>query len=235
MRSSFFVWVLRENSKLLGIEWICHNGQIRSFAFFDWNYNPYVISPFFCRILSQKKVKYMPEKAQIAAQLPQFRMENRKFQSELAAESHVCEKTIRSLEKARANPRLKTLKRIVSNFGMSVSAFLRLDLSPSLVAKLSPNYEEDNLENVTDEIFTLSCWLKVFLSFSGETQQNFSDHSDVCLDTISRLIRRLPSCNPTLSTLQNFAAYMSITVSELLDTTLSEYDMRKLLKERIHL
>ena len=40
----------------------------------------------------------MPEKDQIAAQLPQFRMKNMKFQSELAAESHVCEKTIRSLE-----------------------------------------------------------------------------------------------------------------------------------------
>lgn len=34
----------------------------------------------------------MPEKDQIAAQLPQFRMKNMKFQSELAAESHVCEK-----------------------------------------------------------------------------------------------------------------------------------------------
>ena len=152
----------------------------------------------------------MPEKDQIAAQLPQFRMKNMKFQSELAAESHVCEKTIRSLEKANANPRLKTLKRIVSNFGMSVSAFLRLDPSPSLVVELSPNYEEDDFANITDELFTLSCWL-----------------------TVNRLIRHLPSCNPRLSTLQNFAAYMSITVSELLDTTLSEYDMKKLLKERI--
>lgn len=116
----------------------------------------------------------MPEKDQIAAQLPQFRMKNMKFQSELAAESHVCEKTIRSLEKANANPRLKTLKRIVSNFGMSVSAFLRLDPSPSLVVELSPNYEEDDFANITDELFTLSCWLKVFLSFSGETQQDFS-------------------------------------------------------------
>ena len=177
----------------------------------------------------------MPEKAQIAAQLPQFRMENMKLQSELAAESHVCEKTIRSLEKARANPRLKTLKRIASNFGMSVSVFLRLDPFPSLVVELSPNYGEDDLENVTDEIFTLSRWLKVFLSFSEETQQNFSDHSGVCLDTVNRLIRHLPSCNPTLSTLQNFADYMSITVSELLDTTLSKYDIRKLLEERIRL
>lgn len=175
----------------------------------------------------------MPEKDQIAAQLPQFRMKNMKFQSELAAESHVCEKTIRSLEKANANPRLKTLKRIVSNFGMSVSALLRLDPSPSLVVELSPNYEEDDFANITDELFTLSCWLKVFLSFSGETQQDFSHYSGVCLDTVNRLIRHLPSCNPRLSTLQNFAAYMSITVSELLDTTLSEYDMKKLLEERI--
>lgn len=33
MRSSFFVSALSENSKLLSIERICHNGQIRSFAF----------------------------------------------------------------------------------------------------------------------------------------------------------------------------------------------------------
>ena len=52
-------------------------------------------------------------------------------------------------------------------------------------------------------------------------------------DTVNRIKRHLPSCNPTLSTLQNFAAYMSITVSELLDTTLSEDDMRKMLEERI--
>lgn len=177
----------------------------------------------------------MPETARIAAQLPQFRMENMKFQSEIAAESHVCEKTIRNLENAKANPCLKTLKRIASNFSMSVSAFLRLDPSPSLVAELSLNYEEDDLENVTSEIFTLSRWLIVFLSFSKETQQDFSDHSGVCLDTVNRIKRHLPACNPTLSTLQNFAAYMAITVSELLDTTLSEDDMRVLLEERTRL
>lgn len=177
----------------------------------------------------------MPERDQIAAQLPKIRTENEKFQSEFAAESHVCEKTIRNLEKARANPRLKTLNHIAVNLCMSVSAFLKLDLSPALVAELSANYKESNPGNVIPEIFILSTWLKVFLSFSGETQQKFSDHSGVCLDTVNRIIRHLPSCNPTLSTLQNFAAYMSITVSELLDTKLNEDDMRKLLEERIHL
>lgn len=177
----------------------------------------------------------MPETTLLATRLPQFRMENMKFQSEIAAESHVCEKTIRNLEKDKANPRLKTLKRIASNFSMSVSELLRLAPSPSLMDELSLNYEEDDLENVTSEIFTLSRWLIVFLSFSGETQQDFSDHSGVGLDTVNRMKRRLPSCNPRLSTLQNFAAYMSITVSELLDTTLSEDDMRKMLEERIRL
>lgn len=33
MRSSFFVWALSENSKLLSKERICRNWQIRSFAF----------------------------------------------------------------------------------------------------------------------------------------------------------------------------------------------------------
>lgn len=177
----------------------------------------------------------MPELALIAAQLPLIRMANEKIQSELAAESHVCEKTIRNLEKARANPRLKTLICIAADLGMSVSAFLMLDPPPSLVADLSAKYGGDNSENVIPEILTLSRWLAVFLSFSGETQQEFSDHSGICLDTVNRIIRHLPSCNPTLSTLQNFAAYMAITVSELLDTTLSEANMRTLLEERIHL
>lgn len=177
----------------------------------------------------------MPEMTLLKKRLPYIRMANAKFQSEIAAESHVCEKTIRDLEKAKANPRLKTLKRIASNFSMSVSDLLRLDPSPSLMDELSLNYEEDDLENVTSEIFTLSRWLIVFLSFSGETQQDFSDHSGVGLDTVNRIKRHLPSCDPRLSTLQNFAAYMSITVSELLDTTLSEDDMRKMLEERIRL
>lgn len=177
----------------------------------------------------------MPEMTLLKKRLPYIRMANAKFQSEIAAESHVCEKTIRNLEKAKANPRLKTLKRIASNFSMSVSDLLRLDPSPSLMDELSLNYEEDDLENVTSEIFTLSRWLIVFLSFSGETQQDFSDHSGVGLDTVNRIKRHLPSCDPRLSTLQNFAAYMSITVSELLDTTLSEDDMRKMLEERIRL
>lgn len=177
----------------------------------------------------------MPEMTLLKKRLPYIRMANAKFQSEIAAESHVCEKTIRNLEKAKANPRLKTLKRIASNFSMSVSDLLRLDPSPSLMDESSLNYEEDDLENVTSEIFTLSRWLIVFLSSSGETQQDFSDHSGVGLDTVNRIKRHLPSCDPRLSTLQNFAAYMSITVSELLDTTLSEDDMRKMLEERIRL
>lgn len=97
----------------------------------------------------------MPELALIAAQLPLIRMANEKIQSELAAESHVCEKTIRNLEKARANPRLKTLICIAADLGMSVSAFLMLDPPPFLVADLSAKYGGDNSENVIPEILTL--------------------------------------------------------------------------------
>ena len=175
----------------------------------------------------------MPETDLLAVLLPYIRMANAKFQSELAAESHVCEKTIRNLEKARANPTLKTLSSIAANFCMSPSAFVRLDLSPSIVAELSLKYAKGNSVSIMPEILTISRWINVFLSFTGETQQNFSDHTGVCLDTVNRIIRHLPSCNPRLSTLQNFAAYMSITVSELLDTSLSEDDMRKILEERI--
>lgn len=175
----------------------------------------------------------MPEITLLEKRLPYIRMANAKLQSEIAAESHVCEKTIRNLENANANPTLKTFNCIAASFHMSVSAFLKLDLSPALMTDLSPKYEGGSPEILIPEILTLSRWLIVFLSFSGETQQDFSDHTGVGLDTVNRIKRHLPSCNPTLSTLQNFAAYMSITVSELLDTTLSEDDMRKMLEESI--
>lgn len=177
----------------------------------------------------------MPEMALIATQLPIFRVITEKPQSELATDSDLCEKTIRALEKSSTNPCLRTLNCIAANFHMSVSAFLRLDLSPALMADLSQKYKGGDPKSVIPEILTLSRWLTVFLSFSGETQQDFSDHSGVGLDTVNRIKRHLPSCNPRLSTLQNFAAYMSITVSELLDTTLTEDDMRKMLEERIRL
>lgn len=85
----------------------------------------------------------MPEKDQIAAQLPQFRMKNMKFQSELAAESHVCEKTIRSLEKANANPRLKTLKSYTVSLPIwplfcSFETWHPADSATFLVSSLSP-------------------------------------------------------------------------------------------------
>ena len=175
----------------------------------------------------------MPETALLAVLLPFIRMGNAKVQAELAAESHVCEKTIRNLENARANPTLKTLNSIAANFCMSASALLRLDPFPSIVAELSLKYAKDNPASILPEILTISCWINVFLSFSGETQQDFSDHAGICLDTVNRIIRHLPSCNPRLSTLQNLAAYMSITVSELLDTALSEDDMKIILEERI--
>ena len=84
----------------------------------------------------------MPEIDLLEKRLPYIRMVNAKFQSEIAAESHVCEKTIRNLEKAKANPTLKTLNCIASNFHMSVSAFLKLGLScpvsyPSAVPQIN--------------------------------------------------------------------------------------------------
>ena len=91
----------------------------------------------------------MPETVKISEELPHIRMINDQFQSELAAESHVCEKTIRNLEKARANPRLKNLNCIAAHFCVSVSAFLKLDPSSSPAAERSPNYEGSDPENVT--------------------------------------------------------------------------------------
>lgn len=173
----------------------------------------------------------MPESALIEIQVLQKRLKEGKRQTEFAKELSVCEKTVQKLERSNANPRLKTLKRIAANMRKSISAFL--NLYPLHEPDLYADYVESDLQDISAEIAALSLWLRVFLHFSGETQQDFSDHSDVCLDTVNRLIRKLPSCNPTLSTLQNFAAYMAITVSELLDTTLNETDMEKLLEERL--
>ena len=84
----------------------------------------------------------MPEIDLLEKRLPYIRMVNAKFQSEIAAESHVCEKTIRNLEKAKANPTLKTLNCIASNFHMSVSAFLKLGLSSALMTACPQNMKE---------------------------------------------------------------------------------------------
>lgn len=97
----------------------------------------------------------MPEIDLLEKRLPYIRMVNAKFQSEIAAESHVCEKTIRNLEKAKANPTLKTLNCIASNFHMSVSAFLKLGLSSALMTDLSPKYEGGSPEIFVPEILSV--------------------------------------------------------------------------------
>ena len=119
----------------------------------------------------------MPETSVLAARLSHIRMANSKFQSELAAESHICEKTIRNLEKARANPTLKTLNGIATNFGVPVSAFFKLDPTSFIPTALPERHEDDDPASIIREIRTLSRWLHVFLAFSGETQQEFSDHT----------------------------------------------------------
>ncbi len=173
----------------------------------------------------------MPEAAQIAAQMRWKRQIEGKLKTEFANELHMCEKLIKNLEKAAANPRLKTLKSLATNMGMSVSAFLKL--KPLHDFELPANCEKVDPQDISAEIVALALWLKVFRDFSKETQMSFSSHVGVCLDTVNRIERKLSSCNPNLSTLQKFAAYMDITVSELLDTTLSKADMEKLLKERL--
>lgn len=148
----------------------------------------------------------MPERALIGIQVLRKRLEDGKNQPEFSTELFLCEKTVRNLEKSRANPSLRTLKRIAANMRKSISSFL--SLSQSSEADLYIDYLEDNLQDISAEIGTLSLWLQVFLRFSGETQQSFSEHSGVGLDTVNRLKRMLSSCNPTLNTLQNFAAYL---------------------------
>ena len=51
----------------------------------------------------------MPEITLLEKRLPYIRMANAKLQSEIAAESHVCEKTIRNLEKCKRKPHIKNL------------------------------------------------------------------------------------------------------------------------------
>ncbi len=175
----------------------------------------------------------MPEGELIGTQISNKLLREGKKQTELSKEISVCERTVRKLQKSEANPSLKLLKRIAASMGKSISSFL--NLIPSLEANLCANCKENDPQDVSAEIDTLSLWIQVFLRISEESQQSFSEHSGVCLDTVHRLKQKWSSCNPTLSTLQSFAAYMSVTVSELLDTTLSEADMEKLLEERLHL
>lgn len=68
----------------------------------------------------------MPERTLIATQLLKKRMIDEKRQPEFAIELSVCEKTVRELEKSKANPRLKTLKRIAAIMRKSISSFFEL-------------------------------------------------------------------------------------------------------------
>ena len=175
----------------------------------------------------------MPERDLIAARILQKRYAESKLQTEFANELGISEKTLRKLEKTNANIRLKRLKGIAVHMRMSLPTFLSPDFTAG--TDLALNYENVEPQDISAEIATISAWFKMFLSLSGETQQEFSYHCGVCIDTANRIIRQLPSCNPTLNTLEKFAAYMVITLSELLDTTVTEAEMKKILEERLSL
>lgn len=159
----------------------------------------------------------MPETVQVATLTRWMRRVEGKFQNEFSSEIHLCEKSIRNLEHITANPRLKTLKALADYAAMSISDFL--DISP-LNNEILVRNEPVRSQDISSELLTLSLWIKVFRKLYNESQLVFSGNVGVSLDTINRLERRLPSCNPTLSILQKIAAYMSVTVSGLLDTFL---------------
>lgn len=173
----------------------------------------------------------MPERALIATQVKLIRCMEGKTQAEFAKAIHMSERMIRNLEKARENIRLASLKTLAVYIRKTISDFLNSEPKPEQIC--FETFEETETQSISSEIIALSKWIDVFMDFSGETQEDFAWNCGICLDNVSKIVRQCSDCNPTLSTLQSFAAYMSVTVSELLDTSLSETDMREILAERL--
>lgn len=154
-----------------------------------------------------------------------------KTQEEFSKELGIGDRTYRNILREKENMRLKTMKSIADGMGIPVSIFLKnmsskITVFPAHIAVM-------DTPNISAELQTISTWLKEFLRYSGETQQEFAERVDVSIDTVGCLKRCSPSCNPTLNTLQKCVAHMNITVSEFLDITLSKADMQKILIERL--
>ena len=173
----------------------------------------------------------MPEAEHISAMMWQKRTQEGKAQAEFADEIGISERQYRKVEQGNGNPWLKTLKGFADSYGMTVSEFLRH--APPYIADSSAWPDKPPDVDTSAELAAISLWLHVFRQRTGETQMSLAAKAGKCIDTVGDLERQKSEMNPRLDTLQALVAYMGIEVWELLDTTLSESDMERVLRERL--
>ncbi len=150
----------------------------------------------------------MPERKAISDYLKTFRLVMNLNQTEFAKEVCFSRAELSLIERERADPKLGTLKKIADYMGISISELLRVEKNDIYT------YDENYSSESFPELDFLSQRLKAFRNSNKEPQDAFADHIGIHIASLSLMERK--RINPRLSTLQKIAAYMGITVSELL-------------------
>lgn len=150
----------------------------------------------------------MPEIEVISEYLKTFRSTKNINQTEFAKESGLSRAELSLIERELADPRLSTLKKIADFMGISISNLLRVETD--IIFTYSELYPSESFP----ELEFISQRLKAYRNKYEESQEEFADHIGIHIASLSLIERK--RMNLRLSTLQKIAAYMGITVSELL-------------------
>lgn len=150
----------------------------------------------------------MPETAAVSEYLKMFRSAKNLNQTEFAREIGFSRAELSLIERELVDPRLRTLKKIADYIGISISELLRVETD--IIFTYSKLYPSENFP----ELEFISQRLKAYRNKYKESQEVFAEHVGIHIASLSLMERK--RMNPRLSTLQKIAAYMGITVSELL-------------------
>ena len=150
----------------------------------------------------------MPETTAISEYLKAFRSEKNLNQTEFAKEIGFSRAELSLIERELVDPRLKTLKKIADYMGISISKLLQVETDGT------ETYSELHSSENFPELEFISQRLNAFRDKHQESQDVFAEHVGIHIASLSLMERK--RMNPRLSTLQKIAAYMGITVSELL-------------------
>lgn len=161
----------------------------------------------------------MPETAAISECLKAFRSAKNLNQTEFAKEIGFSRAELSLIERELVDPRLKTLKKIADYMGISISKLLQVETDGI------DTYSELHSSENFPELEFISQRLKTYRSQYEESQEVFAEHIGIHIASLSLMERK--RMNPRLSTLQKIAAYMGITVSELLTPLQEKQDNQR--------
>ena len=150
----------------------------------------------------------MPEIEVISKYLKTFRSAKNINQTEFAKELGFSRAEISLIERELVDPTLRTLKKIADYMGISISELLQVKTDGT------ETYSELHSSENFPELEFISQRLNAYRNKHEESQEVFAEHVGIHIASLSLMERK--RMNPRLSTLQKIAAYMGITVSELL-------------------